>query len=79
MSLLWLACYTNGPFEAGPEVFDDPIDHDDDTWLFSLERINRIDLEVDAVRGAATQVQESPSDAVGGRGLGGLGGMLGGS
>ncbi|MCP4810696.1 MAG: hypothetical protein GY913_10675 [Proteobacteria bacterium] len=48
MSLLWLACYTNGPFEAGPEVFDDPIDHDDDTWLFSLERINRIDLEVDA-------------------------------
>ncbi len=42
-----------------------------------VEMLN--DLVLAALRDAATQIQESQSDAVGGMDLGGLGGMLGGA
>lgn len=42
-----------------------------------VEMLN--DLVLAALRDAATQVQETQSDAVGGMDLGGLGGMLGGA
>ncbi len=47
--MIWLfACYGPGDYSAGPEVFDEPLaEHEGDDWLFTAERINRIDLEVD--------------------------------
>lgn len=45
--LLVLAGCEVDAYETGPEVFSDPIEHTDDSFVFSYDRINRIDLELD--------------------------------
>ena len=48
MTLLLLACAEPAVYPNGPEVFDEPLEvHEDDAFLFAVDRINRIDLEVD--------------------------------
>ena len=48
MTLLLLACAEPTVYPAGPEVFDEPLEvHESDDFLFAVDRINRIDLEVD--------------------------------
>lgn len=37
-----------GPYGQGPRVYDEPVPHDGDEWLFTADRVNRLDLEVDA-------------------------------
>ena len=47
--MLWLAILACAPPEygTGPVVYDDPVPHEGDAWLFSHERINRIDITLD--------------------------------
>ncbi len=45
--LFLLGCVAEpGGGEPGPEVFSEPVAHDDDSWFFSSDRIYRIDLEI---------------------------------
>ncbi len=44
---LFLACSEEDPPDPGPEVWSDPVPHEDDSFLFDQTRINRIDLTLD--------------------------------
>jgi spore coat protein CotH len=45
--LFLLGCVAEpGGGDLGPEVFSEPVAHDDDSWVFSSDRIYRIDLEI---------------------------------
>lgn len=50
-------------FGTGPAVWDDPVPHDGDAWLFAPDRISRVDLEVgpaaEAILRAQRMVDES--------------------
>ncbi len=45
--LLLAGCAGPGDYVAGPEVWSDPVPHDDDGFLFDNTRINRVDLTLD--------------------------------
>ena len=60
------------PYGTGPAVYDDPIAHPDDGFIFSSERINRIDLEIgdDALEILASQrLLSYPRDKVRAEGM----------
>ena len=60
------------PYGTGPLVYDDPIAHPDDGFIFSSERINRIDLEIgdDALEILASQrLLSYPRDKVRAEGM----------
>ena len=46
MIWLLLACQTSEGPAPGPEVFSPPTAHIGHDWLFSPQRINRIDIEI---------------------------------